>query len=82
MDKTAKQPQRKIDQLRAHMAAGDWQKAISLAAKFPRLGAIRDAVLDAHMAITNPRFTVQIRKDPAALIAAGKAALIAEYGLN
>lgn len=76
------EPTKKIDQLRAHMAAGEWQQAISLAAKFPRLGSIRAAVLDAHMAFTNPRFCAGIRKDPAQLIAAGQAALIAEYAIN
>ena len=79
---TTTAPMKKIDMLRSHMVAGDWRAAISLAAKFPRLGAIRCAVLDAHMAITNPRFTAQIGKDPAALIEAGRQALAAEYGLN
>ena len=50
------QPETKLSQLRAHMEAGEWEKAIAIAARFPRLGAIRNAVLDAHMAVTNPRF--------------------------
>ncbi len=69
----------KISALREYMDSGDWQKAISLAAKFPRLGAHRAAILDAQMAITNPEFCRGIRKDPAALIEAGKLALIAAY---
>lgn len=72
----------KLDQLRAHMAADEWPQAFALAAKFPRLGTIRNAVLDAHMAITNPRFCAQIRKDPSALIEAGRAALLRKYGIN
>lgn len=72
-------PDTKLSQLRAHMEAGEWEKAIAIAARFPRLGAIRNAVLDAHMAVTNPRFVVGLRKDPAALIDAGKAALVGAY---
>lgn len=72
-------PDTKLSQLRAHMEAGEWEKAIAIAARFPRLGAIRNAVLDAHMAVTNPRFVVGLRKDPGALIEAGKAALAGAY---
>ncbi len=69
----------KISILRRHMGNKDWQKAIALAAKFPRLGAHRGAILDAHMAITNPQFCFGIKKDPEQLIEAGKLALIAAY---
>lgn len=70
---------KKIDVLRGYMTSGDWKKAISLAAKFPRLGAIRNTILDAQMAYTNPRFVMQIGKDPNALISAGIAALQEKY---
>lgn len=69
----------KIQTLRTHMANGDWPKAIGIASKFPRLGAHRNAILDAQMALTNPSFCKGIKKDPQALIEAGKAALIAAY---
>ena len=69
----------KLSILKAHMAAGEWPKAISLASKFPRLGAERGAILDAQLAITNPNFVRGIKRDPHALIEAGKAALIARY---
>ncbi len=69
----------KLSILQEYMTAGEWRRAISLAAKFPRLGAIRGAVLDAQMAFTNPRFTVQIGKDVAACIEQGKSALIHAY---
>lgn len=72
----------KLDTLKTAAAAGDWQTAFSIAARFPRLGAHRNAILDAHMAFTNPRFLAQVRRDPAACIEAGKLALIAAYGLN
>lgn len=71
----------KLQTLKSAAAGGDWKKAIAIAARFPRLGAIRDAVLDAHTAYTNPRFFAQLKRDPQAAIDAGKLALIAAYGL-
>lgn len=73
------QPTTKLSQLRACMSANDWQGAVRIAARFPRLGTWRAAILDAHLAYTNPRFAQQIGKDPVALIEAGKAALVAAY---
>jgi hypothetical protein len=72
----------KLDTLKAAANAGDWRKALSIAARFPRLGAHRNAILDAHTAYTNPRFMVQIGRDVNACIEAGKLALIAAYGLD
>ncbi len=66
--------------LRSALASGDVRRAVSIASKFPRLGEIRGAVLDAQMAFTNPAFCRGIKKDPAALIAAGHAALAAKFG--
>lgn len=76
------QPETKLSQLRAHMEAGEWEKAIAIAARFPRLGAHRNAILDARTAYTNPRFIAQIGRDVNACIEAGKSALIAAYGLD
>lgn len=73
------QPVSKISTLRDAAHSGDWNKAIAIAAKFPRLGSIRGAVLDARMAITNPRFAKQLGKDPEALIQRGIEAIRAEY---
>ena len=67
----------KLSILQGHMRAGEWKKAIALAAKFPRLGIHRAAILDAHTAIINPSFTRQLRRD---CIAAGIAALRLAYG--
>ena len=75
-------PVTKLSQLRALMEAGEWEKAIAIAARFPRLGAHRAAVLDAHGAYTNPRFMAQIGRDAGACIEAGKLALIAAYRLE
>ena len=58
---------------------GNWQKAISLAAKFPRLGSERNAILDAHGAYTNPRFAVQIGRNVDQLKLDGIAALRVKY---
>lgn len=70
----------KLSIVRDHMAAGQWQEAIRLAAKFPRLGEHRGAILDAHMAYTNPRFAAQLKKDVEAMKAAGIEALLDKYG--
>ena len=73
-------PPRKSDRLRAHMAAGDWRAAVSLAAKFPRLGDHKTRILRAQEAYTRPGFQRQIGRDPAALILDGIAALKERYG--
>jgi hypothetical protein len=62
------------------MAANDWRRAISLAARLPRLDRHREAILDAQGAYTNARFYVQIGKDPQALIEAGRVALVERFG--
>ena len=72
----------KLDTLKTAAAAGDWQTAFSIAARFPRLGVHRNAILDAHSAYTNPRFLVQIGRDVNGCIEAGKSALVAAYGLD
>ncbi len=72
----------KLDTLKTAAAAGDWQTAFSIAARFPRLGAHRNAILDAHSAYTNPRFLAQIGLDVNACIEAGKSALAAAYGID
>jgi len=72
----------KLQTLKTAAEAGDWRRAIAIAARFPRLGAHRDAVLDAHSAYTNPRFLAQIGRDAGACIEAGKLALIAAYRLD
>lgn len=70
------EPPKKIDTLRALMDAGDWRAAISLASKFPRLGAHKLAILRAQEAYARPDFQRQIGRDPVALIEAGRMALV------
>ncbi len=72
----------KLSKLKAAAESGDWRKAVSIAAKFPRLGDYRAAILDAQSAYTNPAFLAQIGRDVDACIAAGKSALVAAYGLD
>lgn len=79
-DPTTGAPRTKLSLLREMMAAGEWEKAVRMAAKFPRLDQHRNAILDAQMAYTNPGFAVQLRKDPEAMKAAGHAALLARFG--
>ena len=72
----------KIGDLKAAAAAGDWESAIRIAAKFPRLGSYRSAILDGHLALTNPRFLSEIGKNPNDCIEAAKKALILAYRLE
>lgn len=72
----------KLQTLKNAAAVNDWQKAVAIAARFPRLGKYRDAVLDAHTAYTNPRFFAQLGRDIPATVADGRLALIAAYRLD
>lgn len=71
----------KLDKLKAAALAGNWAGALRIAARFPQLGKERGAILDAHLALTNPRFCVGIKKDPAVLFDAGVAALRTKYSI-
>ena len=72
----------KLQKLKIAALDGNWRKAISIASRFQKLGDIRGAVLDAHMAYTNPRFLKQIGKDVDACLEAGKSALINAYSIK
>ena len=72
----------KLQTLKNAAAAGDWRKAIAIAARFPRLGAHRGAIMDAHLAYTNPRFMAQVGRDIDECINAGKSAIITAYGIQ
>lgn len=74
------EPPRKLDAVRAAMRADDWPLAIRLASKFPRLGDESAPIMRAQEALARPDFQRQLGRDPAELIAAGKAALIRRYG--
>ena len=74
------EPETKSSIIRAHMAAGEWRKAIAAAARLPVLGKHREAILDAHGAYVRPKWAEQIGKVPAELIAIGIAALQDKFG--
>ena len=76
------EPQTKTSIIRSFMAAGDWRRAIAAASRLPRLDKHRNQILDAQGAYTNERFYRQIGKCPAALIDAGRAALIERFGFG
>jgi hypothetical protein len=71
----------KLSKLKAAAAAGDWGKALRIAAKFPELGEHHAAIKRAHEASHSAAFYRQIGRDPQACIDAGVAALRARYGI-
>lgn len=72
----------KLSILKEFAEKGDWVNAIKLAAKFPRLGAERNAILGADMAIKHPNFCISLKKDPDFLIKKGIEALKSKYKLS
>ena len=70
----------KLAQVRAHMAAGDMRAAILIAARFGELGQQKAAIQGAREAYLRPDFQKQLKRDPAALIAAGVAAMRERFG--
>ena len=69
----------KLEQIKTAYQAGNFEQAIRIAAKFPDLGAQRNAILDAHLAITNPRWMLGLGKDIEQSIDAGIQALALRY---
>jgi len=70
-----------IDKLRAHWAAGEYRKALKLAAAWPRLGEHKKIIQQAWSATNNPDFYRQLNIDPDAVYAAGLAAIAERYEL-
>jgi hypothetical protein len=71
--------QTKLSQVKKAYQAGDFNTAIRIAAKFHDLGIHRNAILDAYLAITNPRWMIGLGKDIEQAIAAGIDALRIRY---
>lgn len=61
------------------IAAGEWQRALAIAAKFKHLGDQKAAVLKAWAAVQHPAFYRELGQDPDALLEAGAAALRARF---
>jgi hypothetical protein len=72
--------QTKLAILLDHMRAGDWSAALALAAKFPRLGEHKAAIVGGHEALHHGDFYRQLGKDPNRMVDDGIAALRARYG--
>jgi hypothetical protein len=70
---------RKIDILVKLMLEEKWDDALSLASKFPELGKHTKAIRMAHDANFNPRFYIQLGKNPEVLRQEGINALIERY---
>ena len=70
---------KKIDQLVLLMESGNWHAAIKFAAKFPRLGAERDAIKTASSVLLSPCLYRGMGKDVDSLISAGITALRTRY---
>ena len=71
----------KLSQLKEAYYAGNTKKAIRIASRFPNLGDERNAILDANIAITNPRWTINMKKNVDETISAGIEALRSRYSL-
>ena len=69
----------KLSILLRHVSLKEYEKAISLAAKFKRLGKEKDAIILAHGCITRPDFFKQIGYDIDDAIQRGINALINKY---
>lgn len=67
--------------IRAAIEAQDWTLALRLAARLPRLGEHSAAIKRAHEVVGNERFYRQLGRDPAALIEAGKRAVVARFSI-
>ena len=82
MPRAPGKPPSKVAQLKAAMGAGDWALALRIAARFPRLGKHKAAIVLGHEASTNAgqRLYRQLGHDPEVLKAAGKQALLERFG--
>ena len=74
--------QTKLSQVKQAFESGNFSKAIRIAAKFHDLGDQRNAILDANLAMTNPRWMAAIGKDIDQAIASGIEALRIRYAFQ
>lgn len=71
--------EKKIDILVRLMRENSWVEAIKLAAKFPRLGEHRNAILSASSALLSPNFYISMGKNPEDIFNTGVIALREKY---
>lgn len=74
------EPLKRIEVLRAHMAAGRWREALKLAASWQQLGDEAKAIRQGWEGYARPDFQRQLHRDPEALTREGQAALVRRYG--
>jgi|10_taG_2_1085330.scaffolds.fasta_scaffold15437_3 hypothetical protein len=70
----------KITKLRHAMRDENWQLALRIAARFPRLGQQKTDIVRAHEALAHPHFYRQLGREPGELVRRGIAALKTRYG--
>jgi hypothetical protein len=75
-------PNSKLAKIRAAMAAGDWDTAIKLAARFDSLGAHGTAITRGKEAMSNPEFYRQLGHDLLKIRQEAIEALKAKYSLS
>jgi len=69
----------KLEELKQLIETNQYNKAIKMAAKFPRLGKERNTILSASSALLSPETYRAMGKDPDAVILAGIDAIRAKY---
>lgn len=70
---------KKIDRIRALIQQQDWNAALRIAARFPRLGNERKAITRAASALLSPAFYDSIGVDVDDVLRQGKEALVKKY---
>jgi len=71
----------KLAQIRELWANGDRRAALSIAARFPRLGAHKETITRGQAAVLSPRFYTDIGHDPEELERMAYVALVELYDL-
>ncbi len=72
----------KLSVLKEYASSNDWQSALRIAAKFPRLGKEEKAIKRAHESFSNASFYTQLGYDIEKLRLDGINALVTKYKLN
>ncbi len=73
------EPTKKIDILVDFIKSKNWEKALSLASSFPRLGSHKKVITRAHEMIVNPKFYIQLGYNEKETILKGVDALKERY---
>lgn len=71
-----------LTKLKKLWAAGEYRKALKLAASWPKLGKHTDRIIAGWAATGNPDFYRQLGKDPDELYRLGVDAVAERYGLG